>query len=749
MSYQEPSASIHGLRLQKAEKKIVTFHDHAGVPVEVSRVGPAWCIEVRYDALSGDVIRQMLTGAQSELAHAALKTEEFEGGLTVSAGKDELALSQDGSFSLREKGREYFRSQPAPFSRHAEKVEIYDSVMALKVTDFENRAPFVAKGTTFKTHMTRFRYPRPEGLVLGIPGQSGEANRNGYRFELYNTDEFLHLPWRRPLYQSWPILFHKDVANDGWVAIFHDNPTRSFIDLGDFYPESVTFESVAGNTRLYVMHGKDLADVSRKMTTLLGSSLFPPAWAFGYQQCRWSYMSSEEVRSVASRMRREHIPCDAMYFDIDYMDGFRVFTKNPETFGDLDACVSDLHDMGMKAVCIVDPGVKVDPGYRVHDELVASGGYVSNAKGDAPFVIKCWPGSSLLPDFADEAVRLWWAKIQKEWMEETGFDGVWNDMNEPSNFDGMNLSTSQALTKRGPILNEYNLYGYHMSKASKEGCELARPGERHIVITRSGYPGVQRHSVIWHGDNQAWWEHLRWALDTAMQYSIAGAYYTGPDVPGFTGNPSDDLAVRFYQLGAFLPLYRGHSIYFAKDKEPYAYGARANELIKQAIELRYSLLREWYSGFEQAIRESQAPILPVLDAQGTLARDHVLLFGKFLVAPVMERDQTRKLVYLPKGDWYAFGDTQNRLRGGKWIMVDVTDESIPFYVKAGSVVVRNTVKHNASETLAAPESFDVYPDHKGRAEGYWYGDDGLSAHDPKAERFTLRWNGTEVLKEAV
>jgi len=211
-------------------------------------------------------------------------------------------------------------------------------------------------------------------------------------------------------------------------------------------------------------------------------------------------------------------------------------------------------------------------------------------------------------------------------------------------------------------------------------------------------------------------------------------------VPGFTGNPSDDLAVRFFQLGAFLPFFRGHSIYFAKDKEPYAYGKRATVLIRKAVELRYSLLREWYSGFEQAVRTATPPLLPVVDAAGVLVRDHVLLFDKFLVAPVMERDQTRKLVYLPEGEWYAFGKPKRRIRGGRWMAIAVRDATIPIYVRAGSIVTRNTVGMNTEATLASPESFDVYPDAAGSAKGYWYGDDGESLQDVSARREQLTWD---------
>lgn len=728
--YAEPSAAFGGLRFQRQDKDAAVFRGEEGVDIEVSHLeGIGWCLEARYDLADG-VTRQPETGVQGSLRRSPL---ERDGLLVRAASGETCELTTDARLTLAASGHDYLVCKTPAFSTHRAPISLYESMMSLKVTSFKDRAPFVAHGTLYETRMTRFQYARPEGVVLGLPGQSGEMNRNGYRFELYNTDEYLHLPSRRPLYQAWPILFHR--SGDGWVCVFHDNPSRSYVDVGDFYPEHVTFESVTGNTRVYVLHGASLEEVSRKLSQLLGEPLFPPAWAFGYQQCRWSYMDSREVRQVAGQLRKRGIPCDALYLDIDYMDGFRVFTKDETRFGDLRACVDDLKTEGMRTVCIIDPGVKLDPGYEIYKQLIASGGFLKAPDGQ-PLVIVCWPGKTVLPDFGDPAVRAWWAALQAAFQQEYGIDGVWNDMNEPSNFDGGNGKVATASTARGSIKDEYNMYGYWMTMASAAGCEAAAPGKRSLAITRSGYPGVQRYAVGWHGDNQAWWEHLSWALEAAIGYALAGSPYSGADVPGFTGNPPDDLAVRFFQLGTLLPLYRGHSIYFSKDKEPYAFGRRANTLIKRAILLRYSLLREWYSGFERCRRERVPLMEPVFTQDGNLARDQVLLFGKFLAAPIVERDQERRSIYLPAGDWYALGK-KRRIKGDRWITVRVTDASMPLYVRAGSVVVRNEPGRNAEETLAAPETYEAYPAADGSASGYWYGDDGETKDDPRATRRTL------------
>lgn len=748
MAFIEPASTLGALRLAAHEPTLATLTDEHGHLLEISHLADVgWSMELRYDKQYPHIARQVHTGAQERLPLAEIAAQADAGAITVRAGGGEIRFDAgNGRFTVRDGDRTSIISSDTPFSHHPENVHLYEGLMSLKVTDLAERAPFSPKGNTFETRMVRFQYQRPSDTVLGLPGQTGEMNRNGYRFELYNTDEVSHTPARKPLYQSWPILFHRSADRSHWVCVFHDNPSRTFVDIGDFYPDKVTFESQAGNTRLYILTGDTLEDISRKLAILLGGNPLPPLWAFGYQQCRWSYMSTEDIRKVVRSFAEHDIPLDAMYYDIDYMDGFRVFTKNAMTFGEMADCLAETKKAGIHSVCIVDPGVKADENYDIYKRVMASKSYLTNEDG-SPFIGVVWAGKSVFPDFGDEAMQSLWSDMQKEWLDTHPFDGVWNDMNEFSNFDGANAASIKAHTKRGPIVSEWNLYGYNMAKSSRLGMTKWRPDVRSVVITRSGYPGVQQHAVIWHGDNQAWWEHLRLALETAIQYSIAGAYYTGPDVPGFTGNPPDDLAVRFFQLGAFLPLFRGHSIYFSKDKEPYAYGGEATRIIRDTIRLRYSLLREWYAGFEYAVRTNTPPLQPVFDESGTLVRDHALLFGKFLFAPVMERDQRMKLVYLPEGTWYRFGDTTETVEGGRWIQLPIAFETIPLYVRAGSIVVRNGVASTAAASLALPETFDVYPDADGKATGYWYGDDGSSVHDPDAQRYLLTAEGTDVRKE--
>lgn len=686
--YRDPPAAFNSLvTLNQTSPHSVAITADNGLTIEVEFLQEiGWQVEVRFDLASkGKSWRQPFTGAQQRIKRDKLTCIEEGGALIIKCGSEELRFRKDsGQFEASIDGASYFRSVSKPFAKFADAVEIFEGVVSRKVTDHSFRSPQFDSTPTYLTEMVRICFEKPNGLILGLPGQTGELNRNGYRFELYNTDTFTHTPNRPPMYQSWPILFSQYDKALPWFGVFFDNPSRTFVDLGELFDDCAVFEAISNNCRFYIWGGSSLELVAKKCSRLVGPIPELPNWAFGYQQCRWSYMSTTEARQVVERLHAEGFGCDAIYFDIDYMDGFRVFTTDQKNFADLSQTTRALRsNHQVNSVAIVDPGVKIDPSYEAYNRIISAGRVLTDGNGEVARM-RCWAQDSVLPDFFDSATRQLWSKILAEWVEETGLDGVWNDMNEPSNFDGQNRSNSKMWCVEGPLSRCHNLYGYMMSLASADGLKSALQGKPGVVITRAGYPGVQQHAVIWHGDNCAWWEHLRLALNTTIQYALAGAFYTGPDLPGFTGNPTDDLAVRFYQLGAFLPLFRGHSRYFERDKEPYAYSDQAKAIIREFIKIRYSLVGEWIKAFELARSDYVAPVKPVFSSSGELVGDQFELFGKLLIAPILERGQLRRAVYLPSGEWYRYSDRagSNRLKGDQWLLEEVTLEQIPIYRRA-------------------------------------------------------------------
>ncbi|MCX8009445.1 MAG: hypothetical protein N3A54_07190, partial [Patescibacteria group bacterium] len=424
-SYPEPPPTIQKPLIPKKNENIYELQNE-DICLEIRKYqNNAWEIEVRYDKVDSSFVRQPYTGRQEILPLSCPQLEIKKNILQFHDEKQMLSFNVfNGDIHLFFENTLVFNTRTPSFSWHKTEQSIFENLMSLKVTDFSQRAPFAPRGQTFSTHMIRFRYKRPKGIVLGLPGQAGELNRNGYRFELSNTDTFKHTPDRPPLYQSWPILFHEG-EQGGWIAIFHDNPSRTFVDVGEFYKDSVTFESISGNTRIFLIAGETLDVVSQKLCRLLGTNDRLPLWAFGYHQCRFSYQSTDELRNVIKNMREHDFPLDAVYCDIDAMDEFRVFTHNKQTFGDIHQFTKEAKDQGVQTISIVDPGVKVDSSYEIYKELIDIGGYLKNPDG-TPFIATVWPGDSLFPHFFSEKVQTWWAKKQCKWLESGGYAGVWN-----------------------------------------------------------------------------------------------------------------------------------------------------------------------------------------------------------------------------------------------------------------------------------------------------------------------------------
>lgn len=717
-TYPEPPVSVTRVRLAHQEKALLILRSKEGLDIEISHfTAIGWCVEVRYDLARG-VTRQSETGLQRELSLSELAVEERDGLFAITAGEEMLEI--DGAtaqMTIFIGGKIVFQSHPEPFASHPKPVQLHENIVSLQWTDFAKQPWY--PGTLFETRMTRFSYPRPKGVVLGLPGHTGQLNRNGYRFELMNWEMMPGLlPSGKPTYQSWPMLMHASLDGTHVTGIFHDNPSRSFVDLGDFDKDTVSFESATGTTRLYIVHALDHAGITEKWLRLLGDAPLPPLWAFGYQQCRWSYRTREELEDVVMRFKENDLPLDAIYMDLDYMIDCRVFTLNEQTFPDLPGMLQGLKDKGVRLVAIVDPGIKTHDGDAAYESLKKMNGYLKNADG-TPFIAKAWPGTMLLPDFFSQEVRAWWGGMQREFLKTLPLDGVWNDMNEPINWDGGPQATSKALrTDDRSMGAEWNHYGLRMAQASREGWLVSDPAERPLIISRSGYPGLQRYAVTWHGDNHAWWEHLRMAIDTAIVFGLCGQFYSGPDVPGFSENAPGDLAVRFFQLGSVLPMFRGHSMLFAERKEPYVYPEPYKSHIRESIMLRYRLIDEWYTGFLRSTALRRPPLLPVEGPDGIPERDTFLLCDKFLVCPVTQRDQTHRLVWLPKGRWYRFGDTEEVLEGGRFITEDVRDFRFPFFVREGSIVTLREPARNAPDTMKNQPRYEIYPNAKGHAAGW-------------------------------
>jgi alpha-glucosidase len=551
----------------------------------------------------------------------------------------------------------------------------------------------------------------PKEAFFGLGDKPTDLNLRGKRFVNWNTDAYSFAWNQDPIYRSIPfyISLNEGIAH----GIFFDNTFKAHFDFGAEDREKTSFWADGGELQYYYIHGPNMMDVVKRYHLLTGTHPMPPLWALGYHQCRWSYYPESKVHKVAKGFRANKIPCDGIYLDIDYMDGYRCFTWNRKYFPDPKKMIKELAADGFKTVVIIDPGIRVDDNYSVFKEGKAKR-YFCRRSDDYFMEGHVWPGRCQFPDFTNPEVREWWGTLFDE-LVQIGVAGVWNDMNEPAVFGAGTFPDDvrhQYDGYRGSHRKAHNVYGMQMVRATYEGMRKLMKNKRPFTITRAGYSGVQRFTSVWTGDNVASWEHLRLGNVQCQRLSMSGIPFCGTDIGGFSGEPDGELFTRWIQMGTFSPFMRAHSAGDTKEREPWSFGEPYTAINRKFIELRYKLLPYLYSTFWEHHRYGFPILRPVVmqeqDEIINQARQDEFTYGdKILVCPVMEPGQTSRRVYLPKGNWYNFWDN-GMAEGGKEVEVATPLETIPIFIKAGSVIPEYPVVQYVGEKEIEEVKLNVY-----------------------------------------
>ncbi|WP_184548958.1 glycoside hydrolase family 31 protein [Mucilaginibacter sp. FT3.2] len=551
----------------------------------------------------------------------------------------------------------------------------------------------------------------PDESFFGLGDKPTELNLRGKRLKNWNTDAYSFAWNQDPLYRSIPFYIS---VNEGIAhGIFFDNTFKAQFDFGAEDKTKTSFWADGGELQYYYIHGPHMMDVVKNYHILTGTHPMPPLWALGYHQCRWSYYPEAKVRKIAKGFRENKIPCDGIYLDIDYMDGYRCFTWNRKYFPDPKKMISELAADGFKTVVIIDPGIRVDDNYWVFKEGKEKR-YFCRRSDDYFMEGHVWPGRCQFPDFTNPEVREWWGGLFDE-LVEMGVAGVWNDMNEPAVFGAGTFPDDvrhQYDGHRGSHRKAHNVYGMQMVRSTYEGLRKIMKNKRPFTITRAGYSGVQRYSSVWTGDNVASWEHLKLGNIQCQRLSVSGIPFCGTDIGGFSGEPDGELFTRWIQLGTFSPFMRAHSAGDTKEREPWSFGAPFTEINRKFIELRYRLIPYLYSTFWEHHRYGFPILRPIVMHEQDVLLNHFrqdeFTYGdKILVCPVMEAGQTKRNVYLPKGKWFNYW-TFEVSEGGKEVTVDTPLETMPLFVKAGSVIPEYPVMQYVGEKEIEEVKLNVY-----------------------------------------
>uniref|UniRef100_A0A8B9MTC4 Neutral alpha-glucosidase AB n=1 Tax=Accipiter nisus TaxID=211598 RepID=A0A8B9MTC4_9AVES len=623
---------------------------------------------------------------------------------------------------------------------------------------------------TFKTHTdTKPNGPTSVGLDFSLPGfehvygipEHADSLRlrtteGGDPYRLYNLDVFQYELYNpMALYGSVPLLLAHSTRRT--LGIFWLNAAETWVDIssntagktlfgklldymqggGETPQTDVRWMSESGIVDVFLLLGPTPAAVAGQYAALTGTQALPPLFALGYHQSRWNYNDEEDVAAVERGFEEHALPCDVLWLDIEHADGKRYFTWDPSKFPRPRDMLERLAAKKRKMVSIVDPHIKVDSGYRVHNELRSRGFYVKTKDG-SDYEGWCWPGSAAYPDFTNPEMRAWWASMfaydQYEGSTENLF--TWNDMNEPSVFSGPEVTMHKDAVHHGGWEHRdlHNLYGLYVQMATAEG-QIQRSGGQHrpFVLSRAFFAGSQRYGAVWTGDNAAEWEHLKISIPMCLSFGLAGLSFCGSDVGGFFKNPEAELLVRWYQAGAFQPFFRAHAHLDTARREPWLFGDENVALIRAAIRQRYALLPFWYTAFYRSHRHGLPVMRPLWmeypeDATTFAIDDQYMIDRALLVHPVTEQGARGVQVYLPgKGEvWYDVTSHQKH-HAPQTLYVPVTMSSVPVFQRGGTVVPRQERVRRSTECMRGdPFTLYVALSPQGTAEGDLFLDDGQS-----------------------
>jgi len=552
--------------------------------------------------------------------------------------------------------------------------------------------------------------------------------------------------------------FYLNMEKDGNAnAVFLKNSNAMDIILQP--TPAITYRPIGGILDFYIFLGPTPNEAIQQYTEVIGKPTMPPYWSLGFHLCRYGYDTIENMEMVRSRMAGKGIPQDVQWNDIDYMESYRDFTIDLNKFHGLSSFVDNLHDKGMHYMMITDPAISsTKQGYTPYDEGIQKNVFIQDEQGDV-LIGKVWPGLTAFPDFFHPNASEYWYDQIKTFHDQLKFDGLWIDMNEPSNFvQGSTKGCSSNRYDHPPYLpgiiggyladktvcmsakhaigihyDLHSLYGHSEAVATMSALKKVR-NKRTLVVTRSSYSGTGHHSAHWLGDNHSTWEDLYRSIAGILNFNMFGIPMVGADICGFLGDTTEELCSRWMQLGAFYPFSRNHNSLGQKDQDPAAFGSQLVLASKQALNTRYTLLPYLYSLMHKAHLEGSAVARPLFfefaNDNTTYGIDRQFMWGGgLLISPVVTQGVSSIQAYLPKGRWYEYytGDMVDST--GEMVTLPASFVNMNLHLRGGMIIPIQQPALTTTESRKNSYNLIVALDEESNANGFLYIDDGDSLLD--------------------
>ena len=631
----------------------------------------------------------------------------------------------------------------------AMRITVDPATLAIRTTDPAGRVILADDAEALRIEGKGFALRKRMGIgehIFALGDKTGVLDRRGRSFVNWNTDAFGYKAGEDPIYKSIPFYISSG-GPGGAYGLLLDNSWRAWFDFGHREADVLAFGADDGPIDYYLIAGPAMPEVVRRYTALTGRAPLPPRWALGYQQSRWSYETEQEVRELAARLRKERVPTDVIWLDIDYQDRNRPFTINRQRFPDFPGMVRDMDAQGIKMVAITDLHIAHAPGegYAPYDSGTAGDHFVRNPDGST-YVAPVWPGPSVFPDFTRKATRDWWGSLYGP-LTAAGVAGIWNDMNEPAVFetptktmptDVRDRIDSDDFAPRTTTQAEiHNVFGMQNSRATFDGLLKLRPDERPFVMTRASYAGGQRYAATWTGDNSSSWEHLKLSVAQTINLGLSGFTWTGADVGGFVGGATPELMTRWFQYATFAPIFRDHANKIAPRAEPWVDGPEHLAIRRRFVEERYRLLPYFYALADRSARSGDPLMRPLfydypeMLQAGCDATMSFTLGARLLIAGSPKPEAAVPYeACLPKGGWYdywsgaAVSAPPSADGLSTALMLTPHIETLPVFVRAGTILPRQPLVQSTSHRPEGALELHVYPGPG--CTGELYDDDGHS-----------------------
>jgi alpha-glucosidase (family GH31 glycosyl hydrolase) len=525
-------------------------------------------------------------------------------------------------------------------------------------------------------------------------------NRRGNRLQLYNKAHYGYETHSELMNYTMPL-----VLSSKMYAVHFDNPQIGWLDLDSRHDGTLSYETIGGRKTYQVIVGDSWMDLIGNYTLLTGRQPLPPRWAFGNFASRFGYHSEKEARATLDKFTQDGIPVDAIIFDLywfskDIKGSMGDLAFRPEDFPDPKGMIDDFAKRGIHTVLVTEPFILTSS--RRWDEAAANDILARNAEGK-PYTYDFYFGNTGLIDIFSDKGHDWFWNIYKQYTQ-MGVSGWWGDLGEPE------VHPSDLRHATGTADQVHNIYGHEWARLIADGYRKDFPDQRPFILMRSGYSGSQRFGLIpWSGDVNRSWGGLQSQPEIALQMGMQGLAYMHSDLGGFANpNLDDELYVRWLQYGVFQPIFRPHA-QEEVPSEPVYRDAATEQLAKQAIRLRYSLLPYNYTlAFDNSVHGSplMRPLFFAEPGNARLAGDaESYMWGDaFLVTPIVKPGVTTQHIYFPAGShWFdlAGGETHD---GGTEADVAVAPDRIPVYVKGGAFVpmvapIGNTAQYSTRDLM--------------------------------------------------